>query len=125
MTWPPEVLPSKDSYALLRKAKEKKDIAGFLLKLYEICSNNDLKKIIDYGATGETIIVKNVDKFTEEVLPCYFRHKNYQSFVRQLNMYDFHKTMANPKDGEFKHKFFLKGRKDLLPLIKRKERKTG
>lgn len=35
-------------------------------------------------------------------------------------MYDFHKTIADPSNGQFHHVFFLEGRRDLLHLIKRK-----
>lgn len=34
--------------------------------------------------------------------------------------YDFHKTVADPSNGQFQHIFFLQGRRDLLHLIKRK-----
>lgn len=34
--------------------------------------------------------------------------------------YDFHKTVADPSNGQFQHVFFLQGRRDLLHLIKRK-----
>eukprot|EP00604_Paraphysomonas_vestita_P004176 CAMPEP_0174822000 /NCGR_PEP_ID=MMETSP1107-20130205/12280_1 /TAXON_ID=36770 /ORGANISM="Paraphysomonas vestita, Strain GFlagA" /LENGTH=501 /DNA_ID=CAMNT_0016039811 /DNA_START=208 /DNA_END=1710 /DNA_ORIENTATION=+ len=35
-------------------------------------------------------------------------------------MYDFHKTIQDPGNGEFQHMYFLKDRPDLLYLIKRK-----
>eukprot|EP00953_Heterococcus_sp_UTEX-ZZ885_P011470 6644-Heterococcus_DN1.PRE.3 len=60
--------------------------------------------------------------FSDTVLPQYFKHGNIQSFVRQLNMYDFHKTVADPTNGEFRHPLFRKGQRDMLHLIKRKVR---
>ena len=57
-----------------------------------------------------------------QVIPQHFKHSNYTSFVRQLNMYNFHKTTANPQIAEFFHPYFQRGRAEILHLIKRKPR---
>ena len=71
---------------------ENENIPSFLMKTYEILENNKFSDIISWTKNGEGFIVKKVKEFSDTVLPVYFRHNNYTSFVRQLNMYDFHKT---------------------------------
>ena len=63
----------------------------FLLKLYEILSKEEYSKIIHWSQNGSYIIITNIDALSKKILPIYFNHQNYSSFVRQLNMYNFHK----------------------------------
>ena len=105
------------------KYKKKSEYPNFLLKLYQILENPDYKDIIEWSNDGKYFIVKNLHDFTENVLPKYYKHNNYSSFIRQLNMYDFHKKKGNPNDHIFKHTYFIKNRKDLLKFIKRKSKK--
>ena len=61
--------------------------------------------------------------FISDVLPKKFKTKIYASFVRQLNIYNFHKTRPNTPTciiNEFENKFFNKNRPQDLYLIKRK-----
>mmetsp|Transcript_13488 Transcript_13488/g.22146 ORF Transcript_13488/g.22146 Transcript_13488/m.22146 type:complete len:523 (-) Transcript_13488:995-2563(-) len=95
-------------------------VSGFLSKTFDIFSDPANEEICSWGVTGETIHVKKIDEFSKTILPKYFKHSNFQSFVRQLNMYDFHKTVQDPGNGEFTHVNFRKNRPDLLSLIKRK-----
>lgn len=105
------------------KYKKKNDFSNFLLKLYQILENDEYKDIIHWGETGQFFVVKNVHDFTENILPKYFKHNNFSSFIRQLNMYDFHKKKSNQNEHIFYHQNFIKGKKNLIKTIKRKSKK--
>jgi len=104
--------PSEDN-----ERREKLPI--FLQKTFEIFSNPEYEETCSFSPNGDTIVIKKVPEFCS-ILPLHFKHENFQSFVRQLNMYDFHKTAQDPTSHEWQHSYFRKGRQDLLPLIKRK-----
>ena len=54
------------------------------------------------------------------VLPQYYNHANFKSFVRQLHMYSFRKLQVESGWCVFVHPEFKRGRRDLLHKIKRK-----
>lgn len=65
--------------------EEKKSLApNFLMKLYQILENNEFSSIIEWGENGKYFVVKSLTEFTEKVLPNYFKHNNFASFVRQV-----------------------------------------
>jgi hypothetical protein len=65
-------------------------------------------------------VIKDVSKFQQVVLPRYFRHSKMNSFIRQLNMYGFHKSRNELTKSVFSHPLFHRDRPDLLITIKRK-----
>lgn len=49
----------------------------------------------DAGANS-SFSVLDPTEFSRTVLPQFFKHNKWQSFVRQLNMYGFHKVRLSP-----------------------------
>mmetsp|Transcript_33422 Transcript_33422/g.87661 ORF Transcript_33422/g.87661 Transcript_33422/m.87661 type:complete len:380 (+) Transcript_33422:208-1347(+) len=102
----------------------------FLPSLYQMCNNDDddHRDCLCWSDDGTTFWVSNTEKFSRLILPMYFRHNNYASFVRQLNMYGFQRSTESkgkvkpgvPMVEHFTHQFFLRGREDLLGNIHRK-----
>lgn len=94
--------------------------AAFLEKLYDIMENASLVPYISWQPDGLSFLIKDVQAVSEFVLPYYFKHNNIQSFVRQLNMYNFTKTRHDSNYREFRQPWFQRGRRHLLSMIKRK-----
>lgn len=99
-----------------------KGLPGFVSKLYRMVNDPTLESLICWNAQGDAFHILNPEQFSREVLPRYCKHNNFSSFVRQLNMYGFHKVPHLQEDSvwEFKHLHFLKDHPDLLPQIRRK-----
>lgn len=99
---------------------------AFLEKLFDILEDeNDFHHLISWQPDGNSFIIKKVNEFSEIVLPKYFKHSNIQSYIRQLNMYGFSKTRHDSNHHEFTHKLFQRGRRDLLPFIRRKTQNSA
>mmetsp|Transcript_65257 Transcript_65257/g.147181 ORF Transcript_65257/g.147181 Transcript_65257/m.147181 type:complete len:326 (-) Transcript_65257:259-1236(-) len=119
---------NKSGRAAPRKAKKSSDDAPlFLQKSYEMVDSAPTE-IVGWSEKGDTFIVKDLEAFCD-LLPKFFKHRNFRSFVRQLNFYGFRKLRADssleqPRPAgwwEFRHEKFLRGKPFLLPLIKRSE----
>ena len=73
-------------------------LALFLL-LTTLNNRPKLDNLIAWGEDGNSFIIKNQSEFTKTMLPYYYKHSNMASFVRQLNMYGFHKVMSVDSGG--------------------------
>jgi len=69
-----------------KEESNKNEIPNFLLKLYQILETNEFQNIIEWGENGKFFVVKNMNEFTDKVLPRFFKHNNYSSFVRQVRI---------------------------------------
>ena len=58
-----------------------------------------LDNLICWTDDGNSFTIKNQGEFTKTLLPYYYKHSNMASFVRQLNMYGFHKVMSVESGG--------------------------
>ncbi|CAD8185253.1 unnamed protein product [Paramecium octaurelia] len=104
----------------MSKSRSQSSVPAFLQKTYDILENPQLQDIVGWNEDGSGFLVKNVIAFQDQVLPMYFKHRNFASFVRQMNMYGFHKSRSDLKENEFIHPHFKKDQRNLLKKIKRK-----
>lgn len=45
--------------------------------------------IASWSEDGTTFIVKNTNVFEKKIIPTFFKHSKFSSFVRQLNFYGY------------------------------------
>lgn len=59
----------------------------FLVKTYDMVDDSSTDKIVSWSATNNSFVVWDPPEFARDLLPKYFKHNNFSSFVRQLNTY--------------------------------------
>ena len=89
------------------------NVPAFLAKLWKMVENPDtgrkykfclgsrkyltlytLDDYICWTEDGSSFRIRDQSLFASSLLPYYYKHSNMASFVRQLNMYGFHKVIA-------------------------------
>ncbi|KAI8461800.1 hypothetical protein BY996DRAFT_4573040 [Phakopsora pachyrhizi] len=127
----PGALTSAADKAVSKNAA--KNIPAFLTKLFTMVNDPSTDHLIKWGEPhGDSFFVVSSEKFGRELLPKYFKHSNFGSFVRQLNMYGFHKVphmnqgvlqgdLPETEMLEFSNPHFQRGQPDMLCFIQRKK----
>lgn len=59
----------------------------FLTKTYQLVDDPSVDDLISWSEDGSAFIVWRPAEFARDLLPKYFKHNNFSSFVRQLNTY--------------------------------------
>ncbi|EDW00741.1 GH20850 [Drosophila grimshawi] len=103
-------------------------VPAFLAKLWRLVDDPDTNNLICWSKDGLSFIIQNQAQFARELLPLNYKHNNMASFIRQLNMYGFHKITSIENGGlrfdrdeiEFSHPCFKRNYPYLLDHIKRK-----
>lgn len=127
---------------LLTAAKKKKESQlpkarpAFVMKIWSMVNDPVNHEYIRWNEEGDSFQVVHREDFMKRILPKYFKHNNFASFVRQLNMYGWHKVQdvnsGSLKEDRvqdeillFKNPYFIRGREDLLDKIVRNKASGG
>jgi len=107
------------------------EVPIFLRKTYHMIDTCD-PTVASWSDNGETFVVKQPNVFETKIIPQFFKHSKFSSFVRQLNFYGFRKIKFSDTikidaklEAEtanfwrFRHENFLRGKPELLVEIRR------
>lgn len=67
----------------------------FLTKTYEMVDDSTIDHIVSWNRGGQSFVVWDPHAFSTMLLPRFFKHNNFSSFVRQLNTYVSNFTFSN------------------------------
>ena len=78
-------------------------VAPFVQQLYKLVHEG---LHITWAADGAALVIPDPTKFAADRCPVYFKHSNWTSFARMLNMYEFRRrksacllyTSPSPRD---------------------------
>lgn len=105
-------------------------VAVFITKVWRIVEDPEYQHLISWSENGKTVLVHDYSQFSKDILPQYFKHCNFNSFVRQLNLYGFRKVTKADQGSllkaqarepiEFWHPHFRRGHPEQLPDVQRR-----
>ncbi|KAG5191056.1 HSF-type DNA-binding-domain-containing protein [Tribonema minus] len=90
--------------------------ALFLSALVDILRGG-YEDIIAWNPSGTCFMIRDAERFSDEVLVHHFKHNKLSSFQRQLNLYGFRKISRGPDAGAYAHEHFLRDRPEDIQVM--------
>ncbi|CAI5743901.1 unnamed protein product [Peronospora destructor] len=99
-------------------------VAPFLLHLHQLLRRED-SKIIRWAEDGTSFQILDKEAMTSQILPKYFKNKNFSSFQRQLNYFGFRKwSKARAQFPTYSREHFKRDSFSEMSLVKRQSKKS-
>jgi len=98
-----------DTTVLVTPAAKSGKEPPFPVKLHRILSNPEFRNVVTWLPHGRSWRVLKPKAFEEKVIPLYFRHAKYASFMRQVNGWGFRRMTNGPDHNSYYHELFLRG----------------
>jgi HSF-type DNA-binding len=92
---------------------------SFPAKLHAILGQPDLAEIIDWLPHGRSWRVLKPRDFETKIIPRFFEHSKFSSFIRQANGWGFRRITQGPDRNSYYHEKFLRGLPHLCKSMKR------
>eukprot|EP00934_Nitzschia_sp_Nitz4_P000824 Nitzschia sp. Nitz4//scaffold78_size91513//50071//51382//NITZ4_004929-RA/size91513-snap-gene-0.140-mRNA-1//-1//CDS//3329558130//824//frame0 len=91
----------------------------FPLKLHAILCNPEYQDLITWLPHGKSWRILKPSAFEKVVIPQYFRHAKYASFMRQVNGWGFKRTIQGVEHNAYYHELFVRDCPELCMKMRR------
>ncbi|GKV05584.1 hypothetical protein SLEP1_g17580 [Rubroshorea leprosula] len=77
----------QDSMSAANSVPSASTVPPFLSKTYDMVDDPSTNDVVSWSKGNNSFVVWDVPEFARDLLPKFFKHNNFSSFVRQLNTY--------------------------------------
>jgi len=99
------------------RLKQKNMKRNFPQKLFDLLQTGFHNDIVKWLPGGTAFIVLDKRRFTNDILPNYFKDSQYTSFTRKLSRWKFTRVSRGPYIGAYYHKHFRSDNRSLCKLM--------
>ena len=94
-------------------------VPTFPAKMHAILTNPKLNDIVAWAPHGRSWTILKPRAFEVRILPKYFEHSKFSSFVRQANGWGFRRLSSGNDRNTYYHEYFLRGMPWLVKKMRR------
>jgi hypothetical protein len=91
----------------------------FPAKMHAILANPELHNIVAWDDHGRSFRILKPKKFECDILPKFFEHSKFSSFIRQANGWGFRRLLSGPNRNSYYQEYFLRS----MPWLCKKMRR--